>query len=89
MIQLLPPKFLECKGKKARQQWNEPFEHLKFDVIFSNCLQEQLVTAEQFAKESLKMLLYEPPSTPEGHLAKNAMIKLKSIRENICLFQKL
>lgn len=35
------------------------------------------------------MLLYEPQSTPEGHLAKNAMLKLKSIRENICLFQKL
>ncbi len=66
--------------------WNMSFQS---KCLHAHCLQDQLVTAEQIAKESLKMLLYEPPSTPEGHLAKNAMLKLKSIRENICLFKKL
>lgn len=35
------------------------------------------------------MLFYEPKSTPEGYLAKIAMLKLKSIRENVRLFQRI
>ncbi|XP_037027904.1 SET domain-containing protein SmydA-8-like [Bradysia coprophila] len=49
----------------------------------------KLASAEQLATESIKMLLYEPKSTPEGHLAKIAMLKLKSIRENISLFRNM
>lgn len=59
-------------------------------MIFFNCdFQAKLAAAEQLAKESIKMLLYEPKSTPEGHLAKMAMIKLKSIREDIKFFQNI
>lgn len=63
---------------------------LRFMVVkIHHYFKAKLTTAEQLAKDSIKMLLYEPKSTPEGHLAKNAMLKLKSIRENISLFQRI
>lgn len=46
-------------------------------------LQDQLIEIEQLAKESISMLIYEPPLTPEGHLAKYAMGRLKLVRSLI------
>lgn len=62
---------------------------MRTKIILTIRFQVKLQATEQLAKESIKMLLYEPKSTPEGHLAKYAMGKLKSIRENINRFKKL
>lgn len=50
------------------------------NLICSYIAQEQLVTAELIAKQSVMMLVYEPPSTPEGDLARLGMQQLRKIR---------
>lgn len=39
-----------------------------------------LCEAEEIAKESIRMLLYEPLTNPEGMLARQAMRELKEMR---------
>lgn len=43
-------------------------------------LQQLLCEAEALAKESIRLLLYEPPTNPEGMLARQAMYELKELR---------
>lgn len=40
------------------------------------------------AKQSINILIYEPFETPEGQLAKKAMLQLKQIRILIVQLQK-
>ncbi|XP_053686070.1 SET domain-containing protein SmydA-8-like [Sabethes cyaneus] len=46
-------------------------------------LLHQLVDAENGLKESISMLLFDHPTTPEGQLSKRAMCELKELREEI------
>ncbi|XP_050297845.1 SET domain-containing protein SmydA-8-like isoform X2 [Anthonomus grandis grandis] len=46
-------------------------------------LLKELETAERILKESIKFLLYEPPKSPEGRLAQDAMGELKMLRNSI------
>ncbi|XP_058128626.1 SET domain-containing protein SmydA-8-like [Anopheles ziemanni] len=46
-------------------------------------LQTSLKTAESALKEAISMLLFEHPTTPEGHLTKKAMCELKTLREDV------
>lgn len=39
-----------------------------------------MTEAEILAKESIRMLIYEPITNPEGMLAKQAMYELKDLR---------
>ncbi|XP_062560550.1 SET domain-containing protein SmydA-8-like [Armigeres subalbatus] len=57
----------------------------KFDtkIIPAEDLLEELAKAESGLKESISMLLFEHPSTPEGQLTKRAMRDLKSLREEM------
>ncbi|XP_037033809.1 SET domain-containing protein SmydA-8-like isoform X2 [Bradysia coprophila] len=93
ILRVIQPGISRLTGIALYEYFNSMVELTIYNMNEKNIsIQEgvdELVRAETFAKESLKMLLYEPKSTPEGHLAKSAMLKLKSIRENICLFRKL
>lgn len=51
-------------------------------------MQDSLCATEPIAKESIKNLIYEPPTNPEGVLAKRAMHDLKRLREEIIKIQK-
>ncbi|EFA08328.1 hypothetical protein TcasGA2_TC005970 [Tribolium castaneum] len=44
---------------------------------------KKLLTAENFLKNSIKYLLYEPMKSPEGRLAQNALSELKMLRLSI------
>uniref|UniRef100_A0A182W898 SET domain-containing protein n=1 Tax=Anopheles minimus TaxID=112268 RepID=A0A182W898_9DIPT len=46
-------------------------------------LLERLQIAESALKEAIGMLVFEHPTTPEGHLTKKAMCELKELREYI------
>lgn len=46
-------------------------------------LVNRLEDAESHLKRSLTMLLLEPPDTPEGFLARQALQDLKSLRETL------
>lgn len=50
------------------------------DLICGFISQNYLTEAEALAKESIRMLIYEPISSPEGMLAKQAMYELKDLR---------
>lgn len=51
--------------------------------ISSQDLLSKLEEAEGLLKQSLKMLLLEPATTPEGMLAKRALQELKILIQNI------
>ncbi|XP_058062039.1 SET domain-containing protein SmydA-8-like [Anopheles bellator] len=52
-------------------------------------LQKHLQMAESVLKEAISMLIFEHPTTPEGHLTKKAMCELKELREYIQSVQAL
>lgn len=60
----------------AQRQY-ENFEINKNDYL------EKLKFSEKILKESTEMLLYEPNRTPEGQLARRALMELKELRETI------
>lgn len=51
--------------------------------ISSEQLACQLEKAKDLLKEALTVLLLEPPSTPEGKLAKKALEELRTLNQNI------
>lgn len=52
---------LTKKGKKRALYWNEVFQHIKFDMVFSTNLKRTLATASPTAKSNgLKIHLYDP-----------------------------
>lgn len=51
--------------------------------ISSAQLARRLEEARDVLKNSLTMLLLEPPSTPEGKLAKRALEELRMLNQNI------
>lgn len=53
---------------------------LSVSLYLSLSLQSYLCAGEELAKESIRMLLYEPAKSPEGMLAKQAMHELRDLR---------
>lgn len=51
-------------------------------------LQNHLRQCEAMFKESIRMLLYEPPHTPEGELMKSMMGQLKDLKNDIQMLEK-
>lgn len=51
-------------------------------------LQGYLRQCESMFKESIRMLLYEPPQTPEGELMKSIMGQLKDLKNDIQMLDK-
>lgn len=51
-------------------------------------LQSYLKKCESMFKESIRMLLYEPPQTPEGELMKSMMGQLKDLKNDIQMLEK-
>ncbi|KAM7342415.1 SET and MYND domain containing, arthropod-specific, member 6 [Cochliomyia hominivorax] len=51
-------------------------------------LQNYLKKCEAMFKESIRMLLYEPPQTPEGELMKSMMGQLKDLKNDIQMLEK-
>ncbi|XP_065369562.1 SET domain-containing protein SmydA-8-like [Calliphora vicina] len=51
-------------------------------------LQRYLRQCEAMFKESIRMLLYEPPQTPEGELMKSMMGQLKDLKNDIQMLEK-
>lgn len=51
--------------------------------ISSTQLACQLEEAKDLLKKALTMLLLEPPTTPEGKLAKRALEELRTLNQNI------
>lgn len=51
--------------------------------------QASLAKAETGLKESISMLLFEHPTTPEGQLTKRAMHDLKELRKEIAQVQEM
>lgn len=45
-----------------------------------NILQEKLESSEKCLKEAIRLLLFEPPSSPEGNLCKRAMDEFKLLK---------
>ncbi|XP_061391829.1 SET domain-containing protein SmydA-8-like [Musca vetustissima] len=60
---------------------------LKFgeDEINAEELQEYLRKCEAMYRESMRLLLYEPPETPEGQLVKSIINELRDLRSDIQL----
>lgn len=46
-------------------------------------MQVELKKSEEMLKESIRMLLYEPKNTPEGHLTISLLKELKDLQFNI------
>lgn len=63
--------------------WDLARKKFENKVISVKELLEELAKAEGGLKESISMLLFEHPSTPEGQLTKRAMRDLKDLREEI------
>lgn len=57
---------------------NYESKEIKCDELLKN-----LIKAELWLKESISMLIYEHPTTPEGKLGKRGMSELKELRETI------
>ncbi|XP_073846739.1 SET domain-containing protein SmydA-8-like [Musca autumnalis] len=53
------------------------------DEITAEELQEYLRKCEAMYKESMRLLLYEPPETPEGQLVKSIINELRDLRSDI------
>uniref|UniRef100_A0A1W7R8A5 Putative histone tail methylase n=1 Tax=Aedes albopictus TaxID=7160 RepID=A0A1W7R8A5_AEDAL len=63
--------------------WDLARKKFETKVISAKELLEELSKAEGGLKESISMLLFEHPSTPEGQLTKRAMHDLKDLREEM------
>ena len=57
--------------------------------ISLDLLIDKLVEGRNFLKKSLNIMLLEPPTSPEGLLAKEAMRRLKNLNQNIKDVQSL
>ncbi|XP_055623111.1 SET domain-containing protein SmydA-8-like isoform X2 [Toxorhynchites rutilus septentrionalis] len=64
-------------------QWDLARKKFESKAIKSKDLLETLTSAENGLKESVRMLLLDHPSTPEGRLSKRAMHELKELRGEI------
>ncbi|CAB3371362.1 Hypothetical predicted protein [Cloeon dipterum] len=51
-------------------------------------VRNQYAKCEELLRESAKILLHEPPSAPEAHLAKVALMELKGVRQEIADLNK-
>lgn len=51
-------------------------------------MQGELQQTEIMMRESLRMLLYEPICTPEGHLARNMLRELKELQNDMKVLQQ-
>ncbi|XP_059471578.1 SET domain-containing protein SmydA-8-like [Neocloeon triangulifer] len=51
-------------------------------------VRDQYVRCEELLRESARLLLHEPPTAPEAHLAKVALMELKGVRQEIAELNK-
>ncbi|EDS45653.1 conserved hypothetical protein [Culex quinquefasciatus] len=69
--------------------WNVARKKFETKEISAKELLDNLIKGESGLKQSISMLLFEHPTTPEGHLTKRAMQDLKELREEIAQVRAL
>ncbi|XP_065090728.1 SET domain-containing protein SmydA-8-like [Ochlerotatus camptorhynchus] len=69
--------------------WDLSRKNFESKEVNTKTLLENLAKAETGLKESISMLLFEHPTTPEGQLTKRALRDLKELREELAQVQEM